>query len=73
MYKLKTKLSSEFRMKDLGTAKWILGMEIHSDLEDGKLLLTQGKYARKILTRFNMEGCKAMSTPLTSHFKLSFA
>ena len=71
--KLKSLLSSEFRMKDLGTAKRILGMEIHRDLENDKLLLTQGKYARKVLARFNMENCKPVSTPLAPHFKLSSA
>ena len=37
--KLKSLLSLEFRMKDLGTAKRILGMEIHRDLKNGKLWL----------------------------------
>jgi hypothetical protein len=71
--KLKALLSSEFRMKDLGTARRILGMEIHRDLDSGKLWLTQGKYVRKVLARFNMEDCKPVSIPLAAHFKLSSA
>ena len=71
--KLKSLLSSEFRMKDLGIAKRILGMQINRDLEAGKLWLTQGKYARKVLARFNMEDCKPVSLPLAAHFKLSSA
>ena len=38
--KLKAQLSSEFKMKDLGKAKKILGMEIHRDRKAGKLWLT---------------------------------
>ena len=71
--KLKALLSSEFKMKDLGTAKRIVGMEINRDLENGKLWLTQSRYAKKVLARFNMEDCKPVSTPLASHFKLCAA
>ncbi len=38
--KLKALLSSEFQMKDLGIARRILRMEIHRDLDSGKLWLT---------------------------------
>lgn len=39
--KLKSQLSKEFEMKDLGAAKKILGMEIHRDRKKGKLYLSQ--------------------------------
>jgi len=35
--KSKSQLSDEFEMNDLGTAKKILGMEIHMDRKAGKL------------------------------------
>ncbi|KAL2631114.1 hypothetical protein R1flu_015800 [Riccia fluitans] len=38
--KVKTQLSVEFSMKDLGLAKCILGMEIHRDVKGRKLWLT---------------------------------
>jgi len=38
---LKVLLSQEFDMKDLGVAKKILGMEIHSDRSSKKLWLSQ--------------------------------
>ncbi|KAL2642786.1 hypothetical protein R1flu_010373 [Riccia fluitans] len=56
-------------MKDLDPAKSILGMEIHKDAKDGMLWLTQGKYARKLLERFNMFDAKLVDTPLVNHFK----
>ncbi|KAL2620687.1 hypothetical protein R1flu_000892 [Riccia fluitans] len=67
--KLKAQLSAEFSMKDLDLAKKILGMEIHRDVKGGRLWLTQGKYARKVLERFNMLDAKPMDTPLANHFK----
>ena len=37
----------------------------------GKLYPSQMKYLRKVLDRFNMSNCKPVTTPLTTHFKLS--
>uniref|UniRef100_A0A2N9EX70 Reverse transcriptase Ty1/copia-type domain-containing protein n=1 Tax=Fagus sylvatica TaxID=28930 RepID=A0A2N9EX70_FAGSY len=45
--KLKTQLSGEFEMKDLGAAKKILGMEIHRDREASKLFLSHKSYIEK--------------------------
>ncbi|GJX06449.1 retrovirus-related pol polyprotein from transposon TNT 1-94 [Tanacetum coccineum] len=47
--KLKTRLKSEFEMKDLGEAKMILGMEIVRDKKLRKLCLTQKQYLRRVL------------------------
>ncbi|KAL2608161.1 hypothetical protein R1flu_026734 [Riccia fluitans] len=60
-------------MKDLDLAKSILGMEIHRDVKGGRLWLTQGKYARKVLEKFNMLDTKPVSTPLMNHFKHQFS
>jgi len=38
--KLKKNLSFEFKMKDLGEAKMMLGMEIEGDRKGGKISLT---------------------------------
>jgi len=69
--KLKTQLSNEFEMKELGATKKILGMEIRRDRQAGKLFLSQQRYIEKVLDRFNMNDCKPVSTPLAAHFKLS--
>ena len=52
--KVKAQLSKEFEMKDLGSAKKILGMEILRDGKVGKLYLSQKGYIEKFLYRFNM-------------------
>ena len=69
--KVKTQLSGEFEMKDLGPAKRILGMEIIRDRKIGRLCLSQKSYVEKVLERFGMHNAKAVSTPFAAHFKLS--
>ena len=68
---LKQKLSKQFEMKDLGAAKQILGMRIKRDTNSRSLLLSQDKYINKVLSRFNMQNAKAVSTPLGVHFRFS--
>ncbi|GJW87087.1 retrovirus-related pol polyprotein from transposon TNT 1-94 [Tanacetum coccineum] len=57
--KLKSQLSLEFEMKDLGSAKQILGMSIIRDKTNGTLRLSQKKYIRKVLKKFNMKDAEA--------------
>ena len=68
--KLKSLLSSEFGMKDLGATK-IVGIEIHQNRRAGKLWLSQKRYLRKVLERFSMLNAKPVSTSCSTHFKLS--
>ena len=68
---LKLKLSKQFEMKDLVAAKQILGMRIKRDTNSRTLLLSQDKYINKVLSRFNMQNAKVVSTPLGVHFRLS--
>ncbi|GJZ23122.1 retrovirus-related pol polyprotein from transposon TNT 1-94 [Tanacetum coccineum] len=71
---LKTRLKSEFEMKDLGEAKMIFGMEIVRDRKLRKLCLTQKQYLRRVLKRFRFDKqTKRVSTPLASQFKISAA
>ena len=58
-------------MKDLGATKKIFGMKIIREQANGTLKLSLSKYVKKILSRFNMNEAKLVSTPLGSHFKLS--
>ena len=63
---LKKQLSKQFAMKDLGAAKQILGMRIIRDIVALTVL-----DVKKVLSRFNMNEAKPVSTLLGSHFKLS--
>ncbi|KAE8694615.1 putative pentatricopeptide repeat-containing protein [Hibiscus syriacus] len=68
---LKAQLAREFEMKDLGSANKILGIQIHRDRSNRKIWLSQKNYLKKILSRFNMQDCKPISSPLPINFKLS--
>jgi hypothetical protein len=68
---LKKKLTNSFAMKDLDAAKKILGMRITRDMKNRKLKLSQGEYIEKVLERFRMQNAKPISTPLSSHLKLT--
>ena len=60
---VKGHLKQEFKMKDPGEAKFILGMEIRRQ-ENGDIFLVQEKYARDILRKYNMYDCSPVGTPL---------
>ena len=68
---LKKQLSKQFAMKDLGVAKQILGMRTIRDKTNGTLKLSQSEYVKKVLSMFNMNEAKPVSTPLRIHFKPS--
>lgn len=68
---LKQELSKQFAMKDLGSAKQILGMRIKRDTKSRTLVLSQAEYIKKVLSRFKMQNAKPVSTPLGAHFRLS--
>lgn len=69
--KSKAELSSTFNIKDLVSFEKILGMKVFRDLKVGKLQLSQQKYAKKVLAKFNT--IKPMDILLISHFFLSVA
>ncbi len=48
-------------------------MEIRRDFKVGKLWLSQPKYGRKLLVKYNIADSKVVSLPLAQHFKLSAA
>ena len=51
-------LSSNFNMKDLGEASYILGIEIHRDRRKGVLGLSQKAYLEKVVKKYSMHACK---------------
>ncbi|KAH9723411.1 Integrase catalytic domain-containing protein [Citrus sinensis] len=69
--KLKNLLKGKFEMKDLGSAKRILGIDIVRDRTAGTLFLSQSRYISKVLERFQMMDSKPVLTPLGAQFKLS--
>lgn len=68
---LTKKLGESFAMKDMGAVKQVLGIRITHDIKEKKLWITQEHYIKRVLQRFQMESSKVLSTPLSTHFKLS--
>ncbi|KAL1294296.1 hypothetical protein AAHE18_19G132200 [Arachis hypogaea] len=58
-------------MKDLGDASFVLGIEILRDRSQGILGLSQKNYIEKILSRYGMENCRPMDTPIAKGDKFS--
>ena len=57
-------LSSNFDMKDLGEASFVLGIEIHRDRRKGVLGLSQKVYLEKVLKKYSMQACKPSPAPI---------
>ncbi|XP_077277091.1 uncharacterized protein LOC143905509 isoform X1 [Temnothorax americanus] len=62
-------LKSRFAVKDLGEAKYCLGIEIIKSRESTHL--SQAGYIKDLLFRFGMADCKTSNTPLDSNIKLT--
>ena len=60
----KQALCQKFRMDDRGEVHFLLGMLINRDHKAKTITISQRNYMEKILTRFGMESCKRMSTPM---------
>ncbi|XP_067145416.1 uncharacterized protein [Centruroides vittatus] len=67
---IKQGLTESFKLKDLGSPKSFLGIEIRKDSNTGKITLSQEKYIHEILERFFVDKCNAVSTPCDSSLKL---
>ena len=57
-------LSSNFDMKDLGEASFVLGIEIHRDRRKGVLGLLQKAHLEKVLKKYSMHACKPSPAPI---------
>ncbi|XP_048443399.1 uncharacterized mitochondrial protein AtMg00810-like [Pyrus x bretschneideri] len=65
---LKQYLSHKFAIKDLGTLKYFLGIEVAHSHKG--CFLNQRKYIIDLLHEANMTDCKPARTPLNSNLKL---
>ena len=54
-------LKKRFEISDLGTVKYLLGIEIKC--KDNKVIYSQRKYINEILEKFNLEDSNAVATP----------
>jgi hypothetical protein len=68
---VKKYLNSNFSMKDMGEAAYILGIKIYRDRSRRLLALSQSTYLDKVLKRFNMENSKKGNVPVVKGLSLS--
>jgi hypothetical protein len=64
LLEIKRFLSSNFDMKDLGEASFVLGIEIHRDRRNEVLRLSQKTYLKNILKKFSMHACNPTTAPI---------
>lgn len=67
---LKQLLNIVFDMKDLGSGKKILVVEIIKNKRNSSIFLSQEKYLTRVLKTFGMLDRKLVQLPLATHFKL---
>ena len=61
-------MKSEFEMSMLGEMNFFLGLQV-KQLKDG-IFINQEKYCKELLKKFDMDKCKAMSTPTSTSCQL---
>ena len=62
-------IKSKFEMSMIGELSYFLGLQV-KQLTDG-ILLSQAKYTRDMLKKFQMDDCKPVGTPIPTSCKLS--
>ncbi|KAL0549913.1 hypothetical protein IC582_014408 [Cucumis melo] len=66
---LKKAMTQEFEMTDIGLMSYYLGIEVKQS-EEG-IFISQERYTREILEKFNMMSSKSVATPIETRTKLS--
>jgi len=61
-------MKSEFAMLMLGEMNFFLGLQV-KQLKD-EIFINQAKYCKELLRKFEMDQCKAISTPISTSCKL---
>jgi hypothetical protein len=63
-------LSSNFDMKNLDEASFVLGIKIHRDRRNEILRLSQKAYLEKVLKKFSMHACNPTHAPIVKGYKI---
>jgi len=73
LHETKKFLSSNFEMKDMGEASYVIRIEIFQNRSQGLLGLSQKAYINKVLELFRMEKCSSFPIPIQKGEKFSLA
>ena len=69
--KVKIQLATQFQMKVLGEAQYVLGIKIIRDRKNKIIALSEGNYIDSILSKYNMQNFKKGFTPFRYGINLS--
>eukprot|EP00253_Pinus_taeda_P011790 PITA_11790 len=67
--KEKDVMKEEFEITDMGFLRYFLSIEV--DQNEKGIFISQARYVNQVLSRFNMQECKATITPTVMGLKLS--
>jgi hypothetical protein len=70
LQQVKTWLKSKFKMTDGEEISYILGWEISRNRSKHTITISQSRYLKEIITRYQMDDSNATSTPMDSSTKL---
>lgn len=62
-------MKQEFEMTDLGYLTYFLGLKVHQS--DEGIFVSQAKYAHEVLTKFGMDECTSVDSPMEPGVKLT--
>jgi hypothetical protein len=65
----KNQMEAEFKMSDLGSLSFYLGIEVHQDKD--RITLSQGAYDARIIEKAGLTGCSSCASPMVLRLKLS--
>jgi hypothetical protein len=68
---LKKALSSAFEMKDLGEAKYVLGINITRNRAEKTLVIDQEHYVRDLLREYGLDNGRTVTTPAEGYSNLT--
>ncbi|KAJ9534656.1 hypothetical protein QJQ45_002929 [Haematococcus lacustris] len=67
---VKKQLSSAFKLKDLGEARWFLGMQLTRDRAEGTIKLDQHKFIQELVTANSKSAAHGKPLPMAPAVKL---
>lgn len=71
MEEAKRWLAGHFKIKDMGSPKLVVGLEVIRDEERGTVAISQGHFIDELAVRYRQEGAPTTTTPLSSGFEFT--
>ena len=70
MKEVKSALSAQFEVKDLGDLHYLLGVAVNQNHAEKSIWIGQPTYTSTILEKFGMKEAKPIATPVNTDSKL---